>query len=374
MVAEAWSNPTGGAGRGDWSLIGADLVAEAPASLFRGPAAGSVYAHVRGLMHHRRDGAFSDYVGSFHPVSNTFASEQLRVYNLYYRHAPAQAGWQIKVGQLALDDDFAVSAGGSHFLNAAFGALPTLTGTPVPTDRGGGAAFPIYSVAAPGVWFSRELGGDAGWQAGLYHGGPGSDRRGNHGFRWDSLSRSGLVAVTELALEHRVGSRAATTRVGASLHTGTFEDAEALAMGSPDAKVRRLWSVYATHDFTLVPSDDPAAPRLLGFGRVGLAPQSDRAAVSHYADFGLVSHGLVPARPQDVAGAGVSYSHFGRGFRRVNGLGQTETVAEVFYAVAATARLTITADLQWVFNATRDAAVGDRGTAAVVGLRTRFAW
>jgi hypothetical protein len=71
-----------------------------------------------------------EYVGDNNGVSNIYTDTELNVFNIYVKQRFGER-W-VKLGQIALDDDFYGSDGAGHFVNSAFGPLTTESGNLAP--------------------------------------------------------------------------------------------------------------------------------------------------------------------------------------------------------------------------------------------------
>ncbi len=142
LTAEAW-HTAGGRERGDWWDTLVDFGFELDTAQLGGPPQSAVIAQAQWMRNRRSDSGFSDYTGAFNPVSNTFASDRARVFNLHYRQSWAEGTRAFKIGQLALDDDFMRSDYSGLFLNPAFGPLPSQVGVPLCAHCHHAAAFPF---------------------------------------------------------------------------------------------------------------------------------------------------------------------------------------------------------------------------------------
>ncbi|MDE3084013.1 MAG: carbohydrate porin [Verrucomicrobiota bacterium] len=369
VSSELWQNVKGGAQTGNWWNTLLDFGLEIHTAKLGGPPNSSVFGQVRWLKNRRADHCFADDTGARNPVSNIMASDQLRVFDLYYRQSWRDNAYAFKLGQLALDDDFMHSDYAALFLNSAFGAMPAQVGTSLSAHCGHASAFPIYAVASPGVWLHARLARSFDWQTGVYYGGPGYDTDANHGFSWQGASHSGVAIFTEGDWSYPLDRHSAVSRFGYSYHNGLFDDYRAIEAGRTNTITRGLYSFYFVQDLVLV-TTDLKQPKLAAFGRVGLSPQQDRSVAATYVDSGFNWFGPLPGRPEDVAGAGISSTRFGRHFRTVAGVATSETTTEFTYKAKLTRWFTIQADMQFLFHLAPNPRSGTRETATVLGLRT----
>lgn len=373
LTGEFWSNVDGGVRTENWWNTLLDLGVAFDLAKFGGPASGRVFAQVHWVKNRDTDTCFAHYTGALNPVSGTMAGDQVRVFNLYYHQTWRDGTCALKLGQLALDDDFMGSDYAALFANSALGAMPSQVGTSLSSECGYTSAFPIYAVAAPGVWLQLRPRESFSWQTGVYYGGPGPDTKDNHGFDWDRSSHSGVLVFSEIAWSYPAVGRNATLRIGGSYHSGHFENYDAIQTGRTATVSRGLASFYAVHDLMLA-TDTAGRPKLAVFGRAGLSPQRDRSIVTAYADAGLNWFAPLAGRPDDIAGAAVSCTKFARAFRSVSSTAATETTVELTYKAQLTPRLAMQADAQFLFHPLGNSASGSGGTTTVLGLRAKVAF
>jgi porin len=292
---------------------------------------------------------------------------------LYYRQTWRDDTVILKAGQLAADDDFMGSSYTGLFANSAFGAMPSQVGNRLAGCCGFSPAFPIYPVAAPGVFLSLQPVESSFYaQAGVYYGRPGMDTPSNYGFDWVSQTPPQAGIFFEGGYRYKIAQRAAVLRLGGSYNTGRLEDFAAMNVGHAGVTRQSVPNFYAVHDLELLHGAGDRT--VLGlFCRAGVTPEPERSMVAAYADGGLNWFGPVPGRREDVAGVGVSYSRFGREFREAtgpNGVADSETALEIAYKAQITRWFSLQADVQLLFNpAARPGAA--RETAKVFGLRAR---
>lgn len=367
-TGEFWHNASGGLATGSrWNSL-ADLSVEIDLARLGGPADSSLVAQLFWIENQNTEPDFADLTGAANPVSGINAADSWRLFNLFYRQSWADDRLALKLGQLAIDDDFMGSYFAGLFAHSALGAMPSQVATPHGASTGGGSAYPIYAVAAPGVHFSAQLNDAFSVQLGAYHGGPGADEHGNHGTDWADGSGQGIVVFYEGAYRFALAGKASTLRAGGAVHTGRFDNFAALATNADASEVRGLSSFYLIHDIVLA-ARDAEHPRLGAFWRAGLSPQLDRSVVARYADAGLNWFGPIPGRADDIAGLAVSYTEYGDAYRRLDpALAAAETALELTYRAQLTERLALQAIVQRHFNPL-PADDARRHDATVLGLR-----
>jgi carbohydrate-selective porin OprB len=111
--------------------------------------------------------------------------------------------------------------------------------------------------------------------------------------------------------------------------------------------------------------DQQITERLSVFARYGYAdPQVSE--ISNFWSLGAALKGPLPGRDQDVLALGVAQAIPGRDARQFQGLGDKETILELYYRVQVTDYLSITPDIQVLMNPGAGRA---DSTVVVTGLR-----
>ncbi len=374
MDQEVWGNVAGGLQRRGWWNSLLDFGVELDTAKLGWWEGGNFTVQAHWAQNLRNDICFDDYTGGFKPVSGIMAGDHWRIFNLHYRHAWRDDAVVLKLGQIAVDDDFMGSDYSALFLNSAFGAMPSQVGTPLATSCGSPPAFPIFSVAAPGVFLRVRPAEPYYTQLGLYYGRPGFDERRNHGFDWARQSPAEMGLFWESGYRYQIAQHPATTRWGLSYHTGPLDDFSGSASGDPPATRQTVPNFYLVHDFELL-ADGAGKLKLGLFARGGITPEPDRNKVAFDADAGLNWFAPLPGRAEDLAGLAVSYTGFGGDYRRStgpDGVASSETTWELTYKAQITRWMALQADVQFLFNAAVNPSSGSRETATVLGLRAEI--
>lgn len=376
LTTETWGNVAGGLKQGVWWNQLLDFGVALDTEKLGGWSGGKFLAQMHWVANSQRSSSFADYTGAINPVSGIMASDHLRVFNLYYEQSWRENAVVLKVGQLAVDDDFMLSSYTGLFANSAFGAIPSQVGNRLGGCCGFSPPFPMYSVAAPGVFLSVRPAESFYVQASVYDGLPGQDNPNNYGFDWASQSHFEVGLFLEGGYHYRVAERAATLRLGVSHHTGELESFSATPGPGESDTQQAVPNFYAVHDLELLRSSD--GKTVLGlFCRAGVTSDPDRSQVAGYGDAGVNWFGPIRGRPEDVAGAAVSYTRFGQDFREStgpNGVARDQTALELAYKAQVTRWLSIQGDVQFLFNPAVNPESGSRQTATVLGLRARVAF
>jgi porin len=336
-------------------------------------------------------------VGSLQGVSNLEAPREWRLYEAWVGHQFGSPRLSILAGIYDVNSEFEVIPGAGDFLNSSFGFGPEY-------DLGGPegpSTYPATSLAARLRWDpSTTLYGLLGVSDGV----PGDQGNG----RFSLSEKEGVLVSAEVGYARALtdvasvsvaeaqpwgrGRRAAAqggtvggpvmrgTRrqigrgrqivdVSAKLAFGGWAYTRGLDPWDPSDTVSRSWGIYVLAEKLLAQEAD-ATGSLSGFVRAGLA--EDRVnQLGLAAAGGLVYRGLLPGRPDDMAGLGMAYARNGDPFlrfQRLEGylLGESETVVELTYRTELGSVFLLQPNLQWIRNPGMDPDVGD---ALVLGLR-----
>ena len=286
--------------------------------------------------------------GDFGGASNLYAGTSVNLFNVYFSQTWAEESLSLKVGQIAVDDDFMGSDPAGLFLNSSFGALPTLSAN---------GAAPIFPLASPGAFLRCEPTESFGIQLALFSGQPGEATPGNHGLEWRTGGHAGWLTFLEADYSYGPG----TLKIGGYHHTAAHFD--------PDSeRLRRSLSAayfILDHHFT-----DPTstAPGFSAFLRLSLAIPEERAIVTRYLDAGFTLESILT--DEDLLGIAVSHSIFGTHHRQVYpNRSSHETVMELTYQLPLHPFWLLQPNLQYIFNAQE----AQRDTL-ISGFRTTLAF
>lgn len=372
-TTEVWGNVGGGQQEGAWWNNLVEFGVELDTAKLRWWEGGGFMVQFYWVQSAPNEVGSAQYTGAFNPVSNIEAGDALRIFNLYYRHAWRNDALVVKAGQLAVDDDFMLSEYAGLFLNPAFGAMPSQVGTPLGATHGNVPAFPIYPVAAPGVYARWRPQPSVYTQVGLYYGRPGFDEGGNYGVDWLDETPAEMGLFWESGWNYLLAGRPGALRLGLSYHTGPLDDFGGHGH-EPPATRQTSPNAYVAHDFAVL-HDGEGRPKLGVFTRGGGAPKPSTAMVAWYVDAGLNWFGPVPCRPDDTAGVAISHTHFGSDYRRwtgPEGVDKGETTLELTYRAKVTSWMALQADIQLLFDPLPNSRSGSRATATVLGLRAEL--
>ncbi len=316
--------------------------------------------------------------GSLMPVSSIEADPSTRLFELWFEQSLFNETVSVRFGQLAADVEFALSEGGSYFLNGTWG-WPSIAAEDLP-DGG-----PAYPLATPGVRVALAPSDSVKLMVGLYNGDPaprcnkagGAPQRCNeHGL--DFVLSGPPLLLAEAAYRYALakGALPGTVKLGGWNHFGTTEDPRTGPGGqpTPDAGGRSRennWALYGILDQLIWRVPGTEGPHGVAiFARVFGAP-NDRNLVDVYFDGGFTFTGLMMGRPNDVLAVGFAYTGLSGGAAAADSSDVTaaaphdEWLIEIAYTFEIAGGWLFQPDFQYIgnpFEGARD--------ATVVGART----
>ena len=267
------------------------------------------------------EGLSRNAVGNLLAVSSIEALASTRLHDMWLQQELLESRVSLRIGQIALDDEFYISQYSAGFVNSTFGC-PDIWSTDLPS---GGACYPF---ATPGARLRVAPTTDLTLSAAVFNGNPAPPGPGDPQVRNSSgtnflIGEGGFMPIAELAYsfdEQPISStRLSDVKLGAWYHTAEFPDqrhdslgrslADPTSNGIP-ATHGSNFGAYLVVDKMLWRRPDTATQGLAAFLRVGYAPP-DRNLISLEIDAGLTFKGLFPSRELDVLGVGASYGRIG---------------------------------------------------------------
>ncbi len=339
--------------------------------------AAMLYPHGRSLTEH--------YVNDLFTLSNLDASDDVHLFELWLEQNLFAGKCSARVGQMAVDQEFAFTEQGALFANAAFGWFPI---------AGNNVTAPVYPQGAPGVrlkWLPTE---QSFLQFAITDGDVNpTDAAGHetnpHGveFRFDE----GAFLIGEAGYQWCLGdeTKPGMVKFGGWYHTADtasmrWDDtglslADPLSSGNP-AMLSGNWGVYLAAEQVLWKEDSAEQESAQGlgvFGRAGYAP-ADRNTLGLYLEGGVTRTGLLPGRDDDVCGLGLAYGQLSRAvqdlgadanfFNATNDpVPDYELVIEAEYQIQVRPGLAVQPGLQYIIHPGGSTAIDD---ALVLSLRT----
>ncbi|NOS71683.1 MAG: carbohydrate porin [Verrucomicrobia bacterium] len=330
--------------------------------------------HISGASLHGRDHFSDEHIGDLNKVNLIDFPNASRLLELYYEHKFWDNKVSIKLGQLAVDQDFLIaefynSLASINLLNQTF-FFPTLAFNvyDVPGFPQGHHALASTPYGAPGVRLRVDATERCYAQVAAYDGFPDQDS----GTRVHLDSDEGALLYFEVG--YKLNQLPDDTglpgniKLGAFYHTDDFADNKSvfnamLGLG-PVTYHSGTYGFYGLIDQTLYREkgkDDPAKQGVVGFFRLTGAP-GDRNLTTFGVDGGLVYKGLIPTRDWDSLAVGASYlkmsDDIADGQRLVNSaapgsfpaIADYEAVVEVTYKAQMTAWWTVQTSVQRVIH------------------------
>ena len=347
---------------------------------------------------HGRGLSLNNLANNFHTVSSLEAYRGTLLFELWYQQAFFNKKLEIRVGQLAVDQEFMISQYGGLFLNHTFG-WSTLPSTDLPS---GGAAYPL---ATPGVrvrWFTPPLfGNDLTVLAAILNGNPAGPGAGIPQYRDASgtafRTSDGVFAIAEAQFATNQNEGATSLpgiyKLGVWYNTQAFADqrvtATGLSLANPLATTPRNrrgnYSLYAVADQLVWRATDQKDGGIGVFARI-MGATGDRNLVNLYVDAGVTWKGAIPGRDADTIGLGLAIarisdttsqldSDVARSTATAYPIRRHETVLELTYQAQIAPWLQLQPTAQYIFNpngSVPNPLVPSRrlNDAAVFGLRT----
>ncbi|AWN40413.1 carbohydrate porin [Methylobacterium durans] len=312
------------------------------------------------------------HVGSLAPVSGIEGLPATRLHELWLEQGFLDRTLSLRAGNLAADAEFLVSPSATLFTNGTFG-WPVIAAANLPS---GGPAAPL---ATPGLRVRWEAAPETSLMFGLFNGDPAHARgsrlaldpqRRNPDGTDFSLHGSPFL-IAEAARAYSLGGPGpdltGVVKVGYFHHFGAFDDVRIDRGGVPlaapwssglPARRRGNDGLYALFDQTVYREDEAGERGAAVFARVAASP-SPASLVSLYADAGIVYKGLLPGRPDDVAGLGLAHTRIARRARLSDWdralfaglplpIRRSETALELTYQAVVAPGFTVQPSLQYV--------------------------
>ena len=342
-------------------------------------------------------GLSKNAIGNLLTVSSIEALPSTRLHDLWLQQEFLDRQASLRVGQIALDDEFYISQYSAGFVNSTFGC-PDIWSTDLPS---GG---PCYPFATPGARFRVAPISGLTISAAAFNGnpappGPGDPQVRNSGGVNFLIGEGGFLPIAELAYafdEEPISStRLSDVKLGAWYHTADFPDLrrDTLGRSLADPSSNGIaaahgsnFGAYFVLDKMLWRRADTASQGLAAFLRIGYAPP-DRNLISLEIDAGLTFKGLLPGRELDILGVGTSFGRIGyarhldqdevqfTGIQRP--VRDYEAVVEITYEARIAPWFLLQPDLQLVFrpggytSAPPPAPIGQPiPNALVIGIRS----
>jgi len=372
-IGEVFGNPSGGARQGVIADGLFDLVLDLDLDKMSNGAISDTIIHANAFYIYGNN-LSSKYVGDFSITSSIAAYNTLRLDELWIQKLLWEKRLSVKIGNMAVDNEFFQSTSASLFISGTFGAFTLLVNN-IPN-------VPDYPVASPGVRFLLQPNPVFYAMAGVYGMDNNSDQAVNNknGTRFALDGHSGMLVMTEAGFlinqapnDHGLQG---SYRLGSFLDTANFIDFNSQAAFANGTGPRQSsgadYGIYGVIDQQIY---SHGAQIVSFFVRSGGAP-SNTNFIDYYVDGGFNFTGFVPGRDNDIAGIAVARSHVSDDFSdsqvMQGGKASTaETVIEGTYKVQVAPWWSIQPDVQYIIT---PSGVEDSQNAVVLGIRTSVAF
>lgn len=325
------------------------------------------------------------YVNDLFTLSNLDASDDVHLFELWLEQNLFDGKLSVRLGQMAVDQEFAYTDQGALFANAAFGWFPI---------GGNNVVAPVYPQGAPGVRLRWQPTEQTFLQFAITDGDVNpTDAAGNetnpHGVkvRFDE----GAFFIGEAGYNWALAddTKPGMVKIGGWYHTADtarmrWDDtglslADPLSSGNPATRGGN-WGIYLAAEQVLWKENSTAKESAEGlgiFGRAGYAP-ADRNTLGLYLEGGVTRTGLLPGRDADVCGVGIAYGQLSRALRELGAdanffnatstpLPDYELVLEAEYQIQISPGCAVQPGLQYISHPGGSRAIDD---ALVLSLRT----
>jgi porin len=372
-IGEVFGNTGGGIRRGDISDGLFNVALDLDLDRMTHGAVDNTLIHAN-MLYIYGTSLSSKYTGDFSNTSNIAAYNSVRLQELWIQKSFWEKRLSLKVGNMAVDNEYFQSTSASLFVNGTFGAF-TFIASNVPNA-------PVYPVASPGVRIQFLPTSKFYVMAGVYGLDNNSDPAVNNqnGTRFAFNKNSGVLVMSEAGylLNQSPNDRGlqGAYRIGSWLDTGnatTFASQAAFHNGTgPLHGTGSNYGIYGVMDQQIYAH---GAHGISLFVRSGGAP-SNTNLVDYYVDGGFNFTGFIPGRDSDIAGLAVARSHVSDQFsdsQEEQGLPPTsaETVIEATYKAQIAPWWSVQPDLQYIFT---PSGVQGSHDALVLGVRSSVAF
>jgi porin len=372
-TGEVFGNPSGGARQGVVSDGLFDLDLYLDLDPMSGGAIKDTLVYASALYIYGSNLSGQD-VGDFSITSNIAAYNTLRLQELWVQKVFWDKKLSVKVGNMAVDNEFFQSGSAALFINGTYGAFTFLANNVVNS--------PTYPLASPGVRLQFLPSSQFYVMAGVYGQDTGSNPATNNqsGTRFALNGKSGMLVMSEAGFLLNQGPKdkglQGSYRLGSFLDTGnhtTFASQADVASGTgPLRSAGTNFGVYGVIDQQVYSHDSQGISL---FTRCGGAP-SETNFVDYYLEFSCNLTGFVPGRDKDVGGLAMARSHVSDDYSAAQVLegnppSTAETVIEATYKVQLAPWWSVQPDAQYIV--TPSGVQGSRN-AVVLGVRTYVAF
>ncbi len=264
-----------------------------------------------------------DYVGGINTIAAIEAVPAIRLSELWLEQKLFDGKASIRFGQLAADVEFFFSNLSTMFLQSDWATISAVN-----APSGG----PAYPLSTPAVRFKLDPTANTSLLFAVFNGDPAGPGEGDEQLRnrygLNFRVRDPAFVIGEVQVRRNTDKKetglATTLKVGAWGHLDTFDDKRIASDGTlladpansaEPARHKGNGGIYSVIEQQLYrPSGKDAESGISIYSRLSASP-SDRNLIDFYVDGGIIFAGLIPDRPSDKFGAGLTYSRFSDSIR-----------------------------------------------------------
>lgn len=291
-------------------------------------------------------------IGNLIGVSQVFDGRTVRLGQMYFEQRLLGDMLNLTVGRLSAGNDFATSDLYASYVSEGINGNPFAIGENLPS-------FTSDSVAAWGVRAIVQPSEQIHLAAGVYNADPDIAKDGKHGVDFVFNPDDGVLAIAEVGYQWNQAEDA-TGLPGSVTFGGTFDSSDFDYLDGSGRTRNGTYGFYLLLDQVVYRERPGSAQGLRPWGAVTLAPDEQANTVPFSAGGGLVYHGLLPTRDDDLTALAVYYGKLSDKLQDRN----AETVVEVNHRFQLAGWLYVTPDFQYVI---RPNGQGDIDDAAVFG-------
>ncbi len=368
FVSDIQGNPVGGKSQGLAAFSGFNL--DLDFDLDRLAGWQGAKAHLSGTWRFG-DNLSGEHIHNVFIVAQEHSSKGYRLLDCYYQQAVADARFDVRLGRMAVGDEFVSLPIYDTFVQDA------IAGSSV------GVFFnaPGMTSSSTTTWGirlrARPTGGDNGFyaMAGAFNGDQTAIEASKHGVDWSMNGPLFAVAEIGYRLNHGQGDQGlpGNYRLGGWYDDHDFTRFVPAALHRPNASERGNTGFYVLLEQMIYrKGDDPHRKSgLTPFASIHVAPDQDVSTMPFFLNGGLQYRGLIPGRNEDIAALAVVYGAFSDRLQTAQsltgvGVQSHETVLELTYRIRFRPWFCLQPDVQYIF---RPSGTGSFPNALVLGTQ-----
>lgn len=268
-------------------------------------------------------------LGDFQVASNIDAGDHIYLHELWFRQTVGKT--EIVAGLQDMNTRFIVSDEAGYYLNSSFG-VPSVVSSNVPV--------PIYPLTALGISLHTSLSKQWNLSLAIFDGCPTHFEANPYNTDWKLKKDDGALWMAELHYSYRLKGYAGRLKSGYYYHSKmVHQDVET---GLPQKVFDYNHGIYFLVEQNIW-EGIATGRNLSAFAQAALSP--GKVNTHHfYGGAGITYCGIFEPSGTDALGLAIAHARFNHSVHR------TETVAELFYKVDLTSRISLQPDIQYIMN------------------------